>query len=99
MRPPAPGRLSTSTGAPISAASSCPSWRATKSAEPPAAKPTTSRTGCPWAQLRLAAQGDKVVVDAAQAASNWRREIMGDGAFGEEGLRKRQGRRGRRGRF
>ena len=45
------------------------------------------------------AVGDKVVVDAAQAASNWRREIMGDGAFGEEGLRKRQGRRGRRGRF
>ena len=58
-----------------------------------------SRTGCPWAQLRLAAQGDKVVVDAAQAASNWRREIIGDGAFGDEGLRKRQGRRGRRGRF
>jgi hypothetical protein len=45
MLEPAPGRLSTRIGWPSARASGSCRLRATKSAAPPGAKPTTSRTG------------------------------------------------------
>src|ERR1700682_310165 len=67
MLPPAPGRLSMTTGWPHASVSFCPIARATTSSEPPAGKGTTRRIGLVGYACAVATVG--IIVAAATSTA------------------------------